>query len=78
MSEQETDGAPSDPRDSGGGDPRQGVHGSGGYGDPAQDGETRTEDPSGTGASHDVPGSERDSEEGASPAEQETGQIGGA
>lgn len=72
MSEHDTGGQAGDPRDSGGGDPRQGVHGSGGYGDPDQDAETSAEDPSAAAADAPV------ADEGLSPAEQEPGQIGGA
>ena len=71
MSEHETEGRGTDPRDSGGGDPRQGVHGSGGYGDPDQDAETSTEDP--TGGTSEAPPAR-----GPSPAEEEPGQIPGA
>ena len=77
MSEQDSDGQAPDPRAAGGGDPRQGVHGSGGYGDPAQDAETSVDDP---GGASDGPsaGAGEDAEAEASVAEQERGQIGGA
>ncbi len=51
-----------------GGDPRQGVHGSGGYGDPGQDAETSLADPT----EAEVAAGER------SPAEDEPGNILGA